>query len=561
MKNDGFNDEKDAFWDIESLIPKRSTKSVPTVPPRSFEATEIVIEPRDVGAAKSAGEPTRLNISRDDTYGMPKKPQMPDDEYTPVGSLIHRVRIYNWKTSYNYYEQFLEHARKIRRVRGKECSHVTYFSYVPQYSQLSRSQLDWYLWWRECAVKGEYLPTDYCYILLFIYEIINTGGHSHHKWGQNQLCGLWCAYRGEYPRLDRLLSEWICDFSLIYHLPAPIQKLAKMRSDFTHSCTLREFYMQIPEKLDNEEYSDEYCNILITYCSNYDYKKSKFFKGDAIELYDKHIRGALFHAVKNLSGDDGDIFSLGKLEYTHAVRDAYAGALCSYEAKKRIEADYCSFSRSYELRFIVSDIVKYSENRLRAYLGVKSRLSVTSIPKNVKSCVDEYFDSVLPKCVADHELWKEKGVHDYDKFYDAPSAPISSEHAAEIEAESWQTTERLIAAFGEESPIDDDILDGSSLIAEDITELPQKLEEPTVPGVSNEGSFAAALGELFEFVRLADEGNAVAQRRFAAERHEMIDYVADRINEIATELIGDVILEDCGGYYSFIEDYRKEVFE
>lgn len=560
MKNNDFKDEKDAFWDIESLIPNRRPQTPPKAPARSVEATEIVIEPREKGIAKAADGEVKLNITRDSTYGAPQKPQIPDDEYSPEGSLIHRVRIYNWKTNYNYYEQFLEHARKIRRVRGRECSHVPYFSYVPQYSQLSRSQLDWYLWWRECAVKGEYLPTDYSYILLFIYEIINTGGHSHPRWGQNQLCGLWCAYRAEYPRLDRLLSEWICDFSLIHHLPAPIERLSKMQSDFTHSCTLREFYMRIPERSLDEAYSDEYCNILLTYCANYDYKKSKFAKGDTVKLYDKHIRGALFHTVKNLSHDDGQIFSLGKVEDSHIVRDAYAGALCSYEAKKRIEADYCSFSRSYELRFIVSDIVKYSENRLRAYLGVKSRLSVTTIPKNVKACVDEYFDKALPRRAVDADTSRVEETHDYDKFYDAPSTPVSSARASEIEAESWETTERLIAAFGEEEPIDGEVLDGSSLI-EAVEPETEMIPEPQPEPAEAVGGFAEELGELFEFVKLAEQGDAVGQRRFAAERHEMIDFIADSINEKAVEIIGDVILEDCGGYYTFIEDYRKEVFQ
>lgn len=561
MNNNDHKDEKDAFWDIEDLIPKRRVLTPPPKrTPQSVEATEIVIEPREKGSAKTADGEVMLSVDRAASYGSSQKPQTPDDEYTPEGSLIHRVRIFNWKSNYNYYEQFLEHARKIRRVRGRECQHVPFFSYVPQYSQLSRSQLDWYLWWRECAVKGEYLPTDYSYILLFIYEIINTGGHSHPKWGQSQLCGIWCAYRSEYPRLDRLMGEWICDFSLIHHLPAPTQKLSEMRSDFTHSCTLREFYMRIPEGAEEEAYSDEYCNILITYCSNYDYKKSKFAKGDALKLYDKHILGALFHTVKKLSDENGSILSVGKLEESHTLRDAYAGALCSYEAKKRIEVDYCSFSRSYELRFIVSDIVKYSENRLRGYLGVKSRLSVTSIPKNVKSCVDEYFDKALPRRSSNLGTSPLEETHDYDKFYDAPSTPVSTAHAAEIEAESWETTEKLIAAFGEDEPIDGEIFDGSSLI-ESIEPEPEAIPEPSPEPQEENGGFAEELGELFEFVRLAEQGDAVGQRRFASERREMIDYIADSINEKAVEIIGDVILEDCGGYYTFIEDYRKEVFQ
>ena len=43
MQNNDFKDEKDAFWDIESLIPNRRPQTPPKAPPRSVEATEIVI--------------------------------------------------------------------------------------------------------------------------------------------------------------------------------------------------------------------------------------------------------------------------------------------------------------------------------------------------------------------------------------------------------------------------------------------------------------------------------------------------------------------------------------
>ncbi len=585
-------DELDEFWDISSLLPQRKSAPAPYRP--STEPVEITIEPSDPAeplSERDAPAPLDIPLSKTrpaggdiaapgggDESGVPiiKKfipphtaeeespPPRPDDEYEPRHNLIHRVRIFNWKTSYNYYEQFLRHAKKIKNAVGAECSRVPFFSYVPQFSQLNKSQLAWYLWWRERAGAGEYLRTDYSYILLFIYEIINTGGQGDPARGQELLFGIWRAYREEFPRFDKMLGEWICDFSLIHHLPPPEFVRGAIPAEALKVCNLKEFYMSV-----GEDYADGYCNMLLTYCSNYDYKSSKFAKGDALPIYDKHIRGALSQTIKRFSGDGGQLLSGAGLEDSRVIRDAFAGALCSYEVKRRIEVDYCSFSRTHELRFLVTDIIKYSENKIRASLGIKSRLGVYALALPMRECIDEYFSEHIPK--------KPKAVEpearDYDVLYDTPPAPPSPGRAAEIEKASWETTERLIEAFAQDG-------------GEEERELP-KGEPPAgrlcerLTGGASEGAHAgedeglstpaspappsislgAALGDLFEFLRLADMRDYASQRSFAAKRGELPDLIADRINEIAFDILGDVILADEGEGYSLIEDYRKEVFD
>ena len=41
----------------------------------------------------------------------------------------------------------------------------------------------------------------------------------------------------------------------------------------------------------------------------------------------------------------------------------------------------------------------------------------------------------------------------------------------------------------------------------------------------------------------------------------MPDALADRINTAACDILGDIILEDAGGYYTVIEDYMKDLRE
>ncbi len=581
----GKQKELDDFWDISSLLPQR--KNPPPRQTRSTETVEITVEPRrtlnppdvpqtvsaDMPITKIPPENSNPGTSGDDNRLLVKKfipphtaeefasQPKPDDEYEPRHNLIHRVRIFNWKTSYNYYEQFLRHAKKIKNLGGEECPHVPYFSYVPQFSQLTRPQLNWYLFWRTQAIRGQYIKTDYSYILLFVYEIINTGGHGNPAWGQAQLTGLWGAYRDEFPRFDKMLGEWVCDFSLIFRLPPPELAKSNIPAEAVQACTLKEFYMS---DCGND---GGYSNMLLTFCSNYDYKTSKFAKGDAAQVFDEHIRGALSETVRRFSKDGGQILSGAGLEDSHIVRDAFAGALCSFEVKKKIEVDYCSFSRTHELRFLVTDIIKYSENKIRAQMGIKSRLSVYALPSAMRECIDAYFAGALPK----RHKSAEPETHEYDKFYDLPASPVSPGRAAEIEQTSWETTERLVEAFADDTdaggkksnikfPVDE--------LLETVGEEPVKeTEQPEQKGnagpIEHEApvGLAGKLSDLIEFVRMADQHDYAGQRRFAASRGMLPDLIADKINEISADIIGDVILTDDGEGYSFIEDYRKEVFD
>ena len=55
---------------------------------------------------------------------------------------------------------------------------------------------------------------------------------------------------------------------------------------------------------------------------------------------------------------------------------------------------------------------------------------------------------------------------------------------------------------------------------------------------------------------LALSEDFAGQARFAKHTGVMTDAIADKINDIAVELLGDIILEDSNGGYTIIEDYK-----
>lgn len=563
--------ELDDFWDISALVPPK--KEVISRVPASVEITEITAPVR--GEEKREADLSAMRLSRvapaspkqaserteSDSvitrYIPPHSPEqnrqqpLPDEEYAPQSGMLHRVRIYRWKTAYQYYEDFCRHAEAFHERRGAPCSPVAFFSYVPQYAQMNRAQLNWYFCWRDCARRGEILPADYSYILLYVFEIINLADKIDVHIGQKQLCALRAAFRGTYPRLGHLLNEWICDYSLIHRLPPPDSADLQEVAD----CTLKEFY--VPDT----DASLRYAHALMAFGSNYSYVKSKFAAGENRELYDRHMPGALQACIAD-SGEVGQRMAGAGLEETRLIRDAYVGALCSHRVKRRIEIDYCSFARSHELRILVTDIMKYTENKLRAYLGVKSRLGLYALPQAFRDCIDRYLQDALP---GKSRAMRAEPRQEYEALYDVPKTAFSAAHAAEIEASSWTTTDRLISAFGEETiqePISETITTAT---------IPEPVSKPAVTEItatpmcateSDAGEYALLkekLGDLAVFVNFALSGEAQKQIAFARERGEMIDSLADRINEIAADILGDILLEEAeNGGYTVLEDYRAQ---
>lgn len=523
---------KDDFWDISALVPPRAKPPKKPYVARDTGTVEITSATRD------ADRPYRAeDVVLTEHYVHPpvreEKPE-PLFAYAPTDSLLHEVRVYAWGQRYDYYERFRAHARGLLQREGVRCDSVPFFSYMPQYEQMSASQLAYYLWWRTNFRNGNYLEAEFSYLLLYLYELINVCDVLPPAEVQDAMLRLWTNYRRAHVRLDALVREWLCDHALLFRLPPPVLP-PKEGADMIGGARLKEYYVPL---CDN---GDALVDAVLSFCNNYDYTKSKFYNEETAQEYHRVLRGALAVAIAYLRERDGNVLTGGGGIST-VTRDAFSSAICSYQLKRRIEVEYTSFSHTHELRYIMSDVLKYAENGLRAARGVKSRLSVYAVEVQLRERLDAYLAIALPPKMRAHA--KKEEVPAYERRYDLPACEVSLERAAAIEAASWQTTKRLVEAFEGENPTN-----GASFeekVAEKITQL----KEPQKEGL------AASLGKLCELVRLCEQGDTAGARAFAREMGRMLDALIDEINSVAAEIVGDIILEDTGEGFAVIEDYR-----
>ena len=245
----------------------------------------------------------------------------------------------------------------------------------------------------------------------------------------------------------------------------------------------------------------------------------------------------------------------GKDGVSRMTREAFAGAICTPRLKAKIEVAYTSFSGTHELRYIITDVLKYAENALRAVLGVRSRLSIYAVSAPLRERLDAFLAVNLPQ--KRHRSAPKAEVPQYERRYDLPRREISAARAAEIEAASWQTTERLVEAFSPDTVAENEL----PLTATEAPAVADTVLEalPLVDGdIPQDGAdFAAALGKYRAFLPLAVARDRAGQRAFARELGELPDAITDKINTVAGDVVGDIILEDLGGCYAVVEDYLQ----
>lgn len=529
------NDERDEFWNIENMIPKRKNEKQLLKP--DTEPVEIKLDGVDVQGGEKIKRTERNKLARKIIDNIENVGREVLCEYKPDNNpYIASVKVYRWPTKYSFYERFVRLGEKYLNVTVNKCEYVPFYSYTPQYDQMSIKQLKYYIWWRTCFKKGTYIATDLDYICLYLYELINVDGEESNEEKLEHMAKLWLAYREEFPRIDKLIGEWMCDFCLIHRLPVP-DEISKIAGEISHVVTLREFYSSGGNINENDE-----LRSFIKKNSSYDFTRSLLYNDKTKYLFDDHIISAAVYAVKKT-----DKAGVGKLSDStvQMSRDSYSGALCVCEKKRRIEVEYYSISRSYKSKPLITVLVKYSENKLREYLGAKSRLSANGLPKDMTDAVDEYYSQNLPK--------KEKAADEAKRLenkryemYEVLDDTLDVGKAALLENNSWQTAAMLAGDDAE-----NDCEDGNS--AKTHT---QNSKTECVCNYENEyeqlyATLSQLQKEIFDLIydEKTDDAEALCKKNGL-----LLQSVVDEINALAFEITCDIIIEQM----QIIGDYKNE---
>ena len=561
----------DDFGNLEKEIKKKSDTSPSlrrTFKAPSTNAVEIEIARSAKSSSATVFSDSSLTIVNDGiTRFVPphenvySKRKYILKEYTSNKPFIKTVRLISEKENDEIFIEnnlFLrERQALLDRKASKEPIYTPYFSYSPRYSQLNKQQLNYYLWWRENIRNGVYISTDSSYIILYAYEVAASGDGEDKQAALDSLCRVFAQCCGNDASLKMIIRDIICDFSLIYDLNVPVDSFASVdrRFFFGSSFNLPEAFVDFSEE-----------NILsICYAAAiYDYRRSKIYTPETAEIFKKAIGGALRAMFKDqaafefITSFKNGIYNATTLEHRPLSR-----MVNIVNKNVKLEIEYYSLST---IRDLVTNAVRYSENRLREHLAIKSKLNILYLNPAVKDAIDAFFDTNYPAIpVIDRRRREARQstqvpeVNEYDKLYDLPRTEFSAERALKIEEESWETTRKLEAAFAESD-------EGTPKV---IQPVETKIEVKTSPNVivdeiaiqpESNSSIIAEIGtrvpKAVEFLRLCFSPSLAEQRKFASNIGKSPDELADLINEAALEIMSDILLEEDGMGYFIIDDYK-----
>ncbi|MCD7943909.1 MAG: TerB N-terminal domain-containing protein [Clostridia bacterium] len=546
--NQNTEPQKSAYKDetLREAHPKQV--SIPKLNPKPL--------PKPEGKAKSERE----SVSPGFFYGRRGETEAPEYEYELTNCLITKASVFKIRSTHDFYSGFRSDAKRYFGVVGKKAEFAPYFSYTPQYRQMSTAQLAYYFWWRENVRASIYPDTDYTYIRLYIFEIINLPDLIPPSKGLDALCSIWLAYRKKYNALDKNLEIWVMDYCLLYKLPCPTDKLKPILGEIVSKKNMRYFYVTYKDgKID--------AKALIEIFSDYMWKDSVFDKepesGDNSrrdpDFYSRLIIGALEYVI-----NEKQLLRIEKSDFkpSWALHYLYCGALVSDSVNRHIRLEYLKFNRESELRAPITAAVKYSENKVRAYLGIRSRLQAKGLPPKIAEAIDEYFEIKLPMPQAVKKKPQDDEEEKYAAEYEPESDVLDITSARDIENKSWEITEKLTESMAAEEDSEAVSADAEKPERETVTDV-EICADDGVGDSSGEVSetLRGALDDtLLRFLDTALSGDGAAQSEHCRKSGIYADSAAAKINETAVDIIGDIVLtpSEDGKYYVIIEDYREE---
>ncbi len=470
----------------------------------------------------------------------------PVAEYTYDG-IIKSVSVFPWNSAKSFYMDFYNNARYSMKSEGPPAPHIQFFSYIPQYSQMTLEQWKFYLYFRDLSREGKiHREADASYVMLYIYELINLTGDMPVMQIAKELLSVWMQYRGLHPIIDKYMSEWFADFCLINNIRPQSMPDALIYAAAVKS-TIKEFYLDLARG------KDVYYEIIRDCLSDHSVKRSKY--SGKYENYEELVNKQALASLRRADQLGAGIFGTSSAQTSKITRDAYTGCLVAGPVKRKITVSYLPFMKSTSSISYVAGIVKKSENIVRNQLGIRSRLTVTEDP-GFDMDGERPASSVI------------RPDESYLRYYEPERSPLTIEKAAQVESESWSGTSFLVSGS--------DVYD-----EEKKEEAPDNDENCQEPGLSDDEMMYGITGGADEEVHdgpqdvpsglasLDPVTKEIVIRTFSGENFADVcrssgvfaDTVAEKINTASLEDddIGDVILESSGTGYIPVTDYSGEV--
>jgi len=464
-------------------------------------------------------------------------------------------------------ELFYRQARFMEDFTDNYEGNAKFNMYFPYYQNMGYDYLRTYFTWRTKVRNGNIEQTSLSYIFLYIYELLSGIGTENPTDGLNKLLEVWSKFSKEHPPIEKYLSKWFKDYFVFYELSSSF-------SEFIEEHQMQKYFsltLLFDENVENKL-------VLWNSISGYDVTNSKFYKEDNEQLISDCFSAVLnaiqkFCTARNTRFEDLLVYSVSKRSPWQPFKQALFQSRVKQTDREiklsEFERYYCKHGQwtanlpiyySSQKDFI-GYIIKKTEACLRQEVKYKYKL-VADIRAGMKP-----FRELQRPAAKRAELDKiiEKAVSDFYINLNRIAVKVDHTNLARIREEAQETQEQLIVPEERQG-------DGSSVLLQSYDDTVnniknKKTEEPSpcLPEPPQTLSFAdgwKALKTALTDVELKALSLALQEgadiKAFADENGIMLEVLADSINEKATDLIGDSLLE-LDDEIILYDEYRENI--
>lgn len=461
---------------------------------------------------------------------------------------------------------------KYRKRRQEECKEIPLHAYWTTFGNLNEKQLKWYFYWREQALKGNYLDVDLSYLILFTYELMNYTFHRSAAFNVSMMIKLRDNYKERIPKVDNYLPNWIADMLL------ELDEKELAREWVEEKVYTPSLYNQLIEKKDVlEKISFTTWKLFIQ-----NYRETTFFLNNKNKVY-KTFKESIpllkeYHAEQGVELEE---VWFEKFEQRD-VRRLFASAVIARETSD-VHAYTISYKPTDKLYKEITTLFRISENVTRSLNGEKREIKVE--------------DGILPDDFKQRMITRLEQAKTTNKRFQVVQEKENTSNGSVIpqppkeEGSSIEQTEtkKLVDIQFNDDIIEETIRANKSLQEEFVkfdSEESEPEKERTAPVPSDKGNVGSSIGDIGSFVKIGEvdmtevtdfiaslsdtERAFLAQfndgrieldvaKQFLKQKGKMLGMFLSELNEKANEFVGDNLLGEQGDIITVFEEFEQVV--
>lgn len=284
-------------------------------------------------------------------------------------------------------QQFVQQAREMEWKSVDSAEFISFQTYWPTYDQMQPRQLQWYLYWRQEVRSGRYPDTDLSYLFVYLYELIHGIGWTTPQQGYELMDQVWRAYRTRYPKLDMYVREWMYDLATVSGLdqpPAePLYKLPRNLSPVLKELEWRRRFTAEPLDLTWE---------MLLHLIDYDVEKSRYYKDQGRKELRSYFPKIVVLVDGYLAKTKGfRLLELVMPNMKKVTRVLFRSAVYAHELYGHaVTVSVLPISEHPPLRAYLTQLIRYTENKLRELTGFKGKLKGISLEPDVEQLISRF---------------------------------------------------------------------------------------------------------------------------------------------------------------------------